>query len=1013
MELARAHVVLSANTVQFEQEMQNAQDTANSTFTNIKQHAQELGKVVAYGIGIATAAITGLTVQQVMAANEFSSTAKKANIATVEIQKYVIAAKFAGIEQDKLGDIFKDTQDKIGDFLTTGGGELKDFFEKVAPMIGITAESLRNLSGPEALQKLFTALEKANLGHSELVFYMESIADEASLLIPLLRSGGEGFNLWGKAAENAGAIMSEKTLHASKELKTATDLLNMSYQGVRNQLTKELIPVLAELAGALATDTSLKEKARIAGIYLADGFKLIVSTGIGVVAIITAIGKAIGALMASFAQWGRLAENIDLNNPLSIFKIGRNFVNVQIGQWNIMKDAFHDIKNDLIEADNRIIYVTKAGTLGTHEQINALTTLNDKINEQNILRGKTGQQIQNEIDKQKELEKARKQAEKDKNKIQPKTVNQKVLQHAKLYDYANIEKQYNLPAGILSAISMQESGGESNATSPKGAKGEFQLMPATAKRFGVAGQERDTAKASVAAAKYLQYLLNKFGSVEKAIAGYNAGEGNVSKYGGIPPFRETQNYVKNVKSYLAYMQGGSDGSYSINRSLEHQANINKQIIQQQEHLAKQRLNIEREFADKKTQLAMDYQAKVTEIKKAEFSPEKQKEYLEKAKTWYDAELSSYDNLQKEKLKSFTEFELSTEAKIQRNFQQQREYVNRELTGTYRQQALNAIDRQEAYALKQHLLTEDKKIANLQDFNKTELQRIRERYSFERREIALNLELTTSEKDRYYQLITNQERHETIQLQKPIKDSFDGLNAELSGTKEHFDLQNHLNTRLTIVQSALDAEIIAKEEALQIKSKLEEEYFKASNELTISQSGQIAGSLSSILKTTVGENSKAYRAIFAIEKSFAIARSIMAIQTAMAQASANPFPMNLGAMATVASQVANIIGTIKSVAMPVGQAHDGIMSVPKSGTWNLEAGERVLPKHTAKALDDKLNSIGNGDNTQSITVNVTVNSDNGDVQSSHDLGKNLGNAIKLAVQAELQKERRQGGLLYGR
>lgn len=62
---------------------------------------------------------------------------------------------------------------------------------------------------------------------------MESIADEASLLIPLLADGGAGFDLWGKAAENAGAVMDEKTIRATQEPNTATQILDLSYQGVK------------------------------------------------------------------------------------------------------------------------------------------------------------------------------------------------------------------------------------------------------------------------------------------------------------------------------------------------------------------------------------------------------------------------------------------------------------------------------------------------------------------------------------------------------------------------------------------------------------------------------------------------------------------------------------------------------------------------------------------------------------------------------------------------------------
>ena len=174
-----------------------------------------------------------------------------------------------------------------------------------------------------------------------------------------------------------------------------------------------------------------------------------------------------------------------------------------------------------------------------------------------------------------------------------------------------------------------------------------------------------------------------------------------------------------------------------------------------------------------------------------------------------------------------------------------------------------------------------------------------------------------------------------------------------------------------------------------------------------------GGVSGLTKSFFGEQSGIYRAMFAMEKGFAIAKAIIALKANIAEASKIGFPQNIPMIAGAASQGMGIINDIRSVVMPVGQAHDGIMSVPKSGTWNLEKGERVLPKHTAQNLDNTLNRLQNNGGGQIINVNVTVHADSGDVQSSYDMGKNLGNAIKLAVQAELQKERRQGGLLYGR
>lgn len=148
----------------------------------------------------------------------------------------------------------------------------------------------------------------------------------------------------------------------------------------------------------------------------------------------------------------------------------------------------------------------------------------------------------------------------------------------------------------------------------------------------------------------------------------------------------------------------------------------------------------------------------------------------------------------------------------------------------------------------------------------------------------------------------------------------------------------------------------------------------------------------------------------LAREFAIAQAGLAMQQAISQGLAKGFPEGLADMALAVGHGAKIVSAIKSVVMPVGQAHDGIMSVPKSGTWNLEKGERVLPQHTAKALDDKLASMSNGGGQVVINQHITINAD-----GSHDVrddSKNqMGQALKTGVLAIVHGEMRQGGSIY--
>jgi soluble lytic murein transglycosylase-like protein len=112
--------------------------------------------------------------------------------------------------------------------------------------------------------------------------------------------------------------------------------------------------------------------------------------------------------------------------------------------------------------------------------------------------------------------------------------------------FSRAASRYGVDASLLAAMASQESGFNSQAVSPAGAQGLMQFMPATAKGLGV--NAMDPNSAIDGAARYLSSLTQQFGSTDLALAAYNAGPGTVSRYGGIPPFAETQNYVRSVMS---------------------------------------------------------------------------------------------------------------------------------------------------------------------------------------------------------------------------------------------------------------------------------------------------------------------------------------------------------------------------------------------------------------------------------------------------------------------------------
>jgi len=110
-------------------------------------------------------------------------------------------------------------------------------------------------------------------------------------------------------------------------------------------------------------------------------------------------------------------------------------------------------------------------------------------------------------------------------------------------------KKNNVRPELVAAMIQQESRFQPTARSHRGAMGLMQLVPTTARWMG-ASNPMNPAQNIAAGAKYLKYLNGRFdGNEQHVIAAYNAGEGNVKRFGGVPPFKETRNYVKNVRSF--------------------------------------------------------------------------------------------------------------------------------------------------------------------------------------------------------------------------------------------------------------------------------------------------------------------------------------------------------------------------------------------------------------------------------------------------------------------------------
>lgn len=293
------------------------------------------------GISAGVAAVGGaalLLVQQTaQAAGEVERQARLANTSAEEFQRMAAAAASVGIQQDKLSDILKDVNDRVGDFLSTGGGEMADFFENVAPKVGVTADMFRDLSGADALQLYVDTLQRAGLSQAEMTFYMEAMANDATALIPLLANGGAELDRLGDAAAGTGAIMSDDLIGSSAAFREQMRLLGQNITGTKNEIAEALMPVMTSLVEAINTSVIpvVRDVIGVVGEWIVafQGLPAPVQEAVGAVVAVIGVGGpllvALGAVKMAFTAL------VAATGPIGLFILAATTV---VTAWTMFGD---------------------------------------------------------------------------------------------------------------------------------------------------------------------------------------------------------------------------------------------------------------------------------------------------------------------------------------------------------------------------------------------------------------------------------------------------------------------------------------------------------------------------------------------------------------------------------------------------------------------------------------------------------------------------------------------------
>jgi len=219
----------------------------------------------AMGAGIA-AGLSVMVVQSTRAGAEMSRLAQSVGVSSETMSEWTHAAKTVNVEGDKMADIFKDVEDKIGDFVTTGGGAAADMFEK----LNLNVKDFVGLTADQQLLKIGQALDSVN-SRSEKIFFLEALASDASRLLPLLEDNGEQLKVLADEAESLGVSISDIDAAKLEAAARSFERVQGIMAGFGTQVAVEVAPIVEALSERLVQAATEGEQL---GARISHGFQV-------------------------------------------------------------------------------------------------------------------------------------------------------------------------------------------------------------------------------------------------------------------------------------------------------------------------------------------------------------------------------------------------------------------------------------------------------------------------------------------------------------------------------------------------------------------------------------------------------------------------------------------------------------------------------------------------------------------------------------------------------------------
>ncbi len=403
---------------------------------------------------------------------------------------------------------------------------------------------------------------------------------------------------------------------------------------------------------------------------------------------------------------------------------------------------------------------------------------------------------------------------------------------------------------------------------------------------------------------------------------------------------EQKKIISNIeaqrRSSDAYNKAQADALARQKKAAKETTSQSQKDKKEAERLAKEQFDLREqivyESAHREKQIELDLAREIAEIRKAKFNPKDTAGLIgnAEARAGYEKELYT------EQLKyQLNEWQWTEEEKLDQRVKINRLLIlsSRELTDTNKQYNLDSMVDQSNHELALIKLSQETRLFQMREALMSETTAMQERYRLEREQILLNSKLSQEQKLREIALSKALQEEENRKRLNSAVQQWGGINAELTGTTDQFNLEKERFDRLDKSQALFDAELAMagenyalKEQAYQAHvdrmTAIENTYSVSSLQLQLGYGQQMASSMSSMMGVIFGEKSKAYAAAFAVEKAFAVAQAAIAMGQNIAQASAIGFPQNIPMIAGAMAQGAQIASIIASVAAPTGYSDGG-------------------------------------------------------------------------------------------